>query len=268
MPKTYILDKVLSAGVEHRLPPTVGYKIFAIGTDDTAEAYIEIGGKSTGKIIQDIAPLHTTETNKLGLVQLDTLYYYVPPKETLIFRGTTDKKARIKGQIIEYLAGEVPALEDVARFDVQHKKHIKTLAGYIELATDEKWAKERELTVYEVTPLTTEILNFNNVAMVKFTNVTVKEGDVAIIPKIDGDPVVGDVKEVPYMGYDALSLPYPPADTTEELPFSLKDLPIKVLGDQTFSLIARNESGTDLAPPAGTKIRIDFRCLVEYEKKA
>jgi len=268
MPRTYILDKVLKAGVEHRLPPTTGYKIFALGTDDTAEAYVEIGGKKTGKIIQDIAPLHVTETNKLGLAQLNELYYYVPPKETLIFRGATDKKMRIKGQVIEYLAGEVPAVEDVARFDVQHKKHIKTLAGYIELATDEKWAKERELTVFEITPLTTEILIFDNIAMVKFTNVTVTEGDIAIIPKIDGDPVVADVKEPPYMGYDAISMPYPPADTTEELPFTLKDIPIKVVGDQTFSLIARNESGTDLSPPAGTKIRVDFRCLVRYEKKA
>jgi len=268
MPKTYILDKILRARDEHRLPPTTGYKIYAIGTDDTAEAYIEIGGKKTGKIIQDIAPLHVTSSNKLGLAQLDTLYYFVPPKETLIFKGATGKKARIKGHVIEYLAGEVPAIEDVARFDVQHKKHIKTLTGYVELGTDEKWVKERELTVFEITPLTTEILIFNNVGMIKFTNVTVAEGDIAIIPKLDGDPIVADVKEPPYMGYDAISMPYPPADATEEQPFSFKDIPIKVLGDQTFSLIARNESGTDLTPPTGTKIRVDFRCLVEYEKKA
>jgi len=267
MPISYILDKVLKADAEHRLPETTAYRIERIGTDDTSEAYLEIGGRTTGKIIVDTSPMHQTETNKLGLTKLEDLYYFAPPKEPLIFRGTSGKKCRIVGKAIKYMAGEVPSPEDLARFAQQVRKHIKTFYGSKTLAVDEDWADGRELTVFEITPLTTEKILLDNIAMMKFTNITVAEADVAMIPKIDGNPIIADIKEPPYQGIDAISMPYPPKDTTEEIPFSFKDIPIEVLGDKTLSIIAKNVSGATISPTAGTALKVEFRCLARYEKK-
>jgi len=104
--------------------------------------------------------------------------------------------------------------------------------------------------------------------MVGIVNVTFAEGDFGLTIYLDNTHIPFDWAEGIQRGIDVLSCPRPPADTTEQVPFSLKDFPIEVLGDHTISLRAINTKGADLTPAAGTSIDVTVTCIVEYLKKA
>jgi len=68
-------------------------------------------------------------------------------------------------------------------------------------------------------------------------------------------------------GIDILSMPRPPADTTEETPFSLAEFPIAVEGDHTLSIRAKNVSGASISPSTGTSLTVYVTAIAKFYRK-
>ena len=61
-------------------------------------------------------------------------------------------------------------------------------------------------------------------------------------------------------------MPYPPADSTEEEPFTLADDPIEVPGDHTLTITMINDSGGAIAASTAAAMSGYVIAVVVYEK--
>ena len=270
MVKYYPLDKIFVQGTTYELPADRFYVIRKIGTDATSDTYLYIDGVATGKIISEVAPLHRTSSNLLGPLDLGELYYVVPPNKKFTIEGPSGAKVRCIGLIGVLAPGETLPGPYSTRFPVQGKHYITYVKGSVTLASaGESWAADAETEVYSLTPKTVEKYVFNNIAMAKVENASasISEGEVAIRFFLEGTPLDILTSEPGKKGIDILSMPYPPAATTEERPFTLKDLPIEVPGDYTLSVKAVNVSGSAISASSGADMTCTFAAIVEYLKK-
>ncbi|MBW2675797.1 MAG: hypothetical protein JRD89_20720, partial [Deltaproteobacteria bacterium] len=147
----------------------------------------------------------------------------------------------------------------------QGKKFITYQTGTHTAAGAGTWEADVAYEIYSLTPKTIETFRFANVLGVTVGGATIAEGDVGIQFKLDGRPLDILTTGPGPKGIDALSMPMPPADTTEEVAFSLASRPLEVQGDHTFSIEAINVSGGDISY---TDLDIDFTAVVEYAMKA
>jgi len=264
--KTFILDKTLLEGVVAETPKRLAYCIRKLGTNATADAYLEIDAKPTGKIRDIVAPLHTRTANLLGPLALDDLFYVVSPETKFRIVGPTGSKMRLQGEVIRLEVAEVLPDPYRTRAQVQLNHHFRIEEGTFAFGTDEAWAADREVEIYSITPLTTEKITFKKILMLGVANLTFDEGDIGVSLYYDNVPLEFDVAENIQKGIDALSMPRPPAEGTNMLPFTLKDFPVVVEGDHTLSIRATNTSGADLTPPTGTAITLTLTGIAEYLK--
>jgi len=263
----YKLDKVITVGESWRAEENKFYVIKAIGTDASPALTPYVERYPLGAIRADVAPLHKTSSNLLGPLDLGALYYVVPPKHIFKVAGPSGAKCRIIGRIGVLGPGEALPAGMMERFGKQPTHHLTYVTDSESLGTDETWTAGREFGVYKLTPLTPEVYKFNNVCMVSVTGDTISEGQVGIRFYLEAAPF--DILETTMgkLGVDALSMPHPPRDVAEEIPFSLEDLPIEVKGDKTFEVRAINVSGGDLPPATGAAWTVKFTAVVEYLKR-
>lgn len=270
MVKYYPLDKIFVQGTTYELPADRFYVIKKIGTDASTDAYLFIDGVETGAIISEVAPLHRTSSNLLGPVDLGELYYVVPPDKKFTVEGPSGAKIRAIGLIGVLAPGESLPGPYATRFDEQGKHYITYVKDSVTLASaGGSWAADSETEVYSLTPKTVEKYIFNNIAMAKVENAsaTISEGEVGIRFFLEGTPLDILTSDPGKKGIDLLSMPYPPTPTTEERPFTLKELPIEVPGDYTFSVKAVNVSGSAIAASTSEDMTCTFAAIVEYLKK-
>jgi len=261
MATKYKLDKIFVQGVTYKLPADRYYVIKKIGTDATSPAYLKIDGVDTGPIISEIAPLHRTSSNLLGPLDLEELYYVVPPNKQFTVIGPTGAKIRAIGDIIKLATNEAIAANDAARFAEQGKKYKTYVTGTVSLPAT--WTNGTEYEILSLTPKTIETYLFNNFVGVSISGFTLAEGQVGIIFYLEGTPFDILTSEPGKKGIDAKSMPLPPADSTEEEEFSLGDYPIEVPGDHTFSIRAMNVSGADISVTSGSA---KVTAIVRYAK--
>jgi len=267
MAKSFPLDVTLIEGRDYQTRSRQVLVIRRIGTDATSPAHLNIDEKPLGDIITTVAPLHKTSSNLLGPLYLDKLYYVVPPETKVIVEGPSGAKMRCVGYQILLEPGEPFADPYKARFKLQPNHYLTYVEGSYSLGTDVVWKDKAEYEVYSLTPKTIETYWFNRVVMGSITGDTVSEGDFGIRFYLDGRPLDWVLEKTPVAGIDVLSMPRPPADTTEEEPFTLKELPVEVLGDHTISIRARNISGADKSPATGASWKITVTAIVEFLRK-
>jgi len=266
MVRYFKLDKIFVQGTTYEMPNDRFYVIRKIGTDAATATKLKIDGVDTGSLISTVAPLHKTSSNLLGPIDLGDLYYVVPPNKTFTIEGASGAKFRLIGEIGVLAPGEGLPTNFAGRFTEQGKHYITYVTGSATLAAAESsWAAAAETEVYSLTPKTIETYLFNSVVMANFSGggVTLSEGDAAIRFFLDGLPLDLLTSEPGKLGIDALSMPAPPADATEEVPFTLASLPIEVLGDHTFQIKAVNTSGSAIAA-SGTDFTCTIYAIVEY----
>ena len=99
MVRTVPLDKIIVQGTDYRTHPRVAIKINKIGTDTTTASYIEIDGKVTGSIIQDVAPLAKENTKINGPLDISRLPLVIPPDTDFSVQGGSGAKFRIIGPV-------------------------------------------------------------------------------------------------------------------------------------------------------------------------
>jgi len=266
----YPLDKIFVQGTVYALPADRFYVIRKIGTNAASPAYLKIDGVDTGKIVSDVAPLHMTTSNLLGPLDLDDLYYVVPPNKVFTVEGPSGCKMRCVGQIGKLASGEGLPPEHAGRFSVQGKNYETYVTGSATLApAGGSWPAGAETEVLSLTPKTIEQYVFCDVVMAALSGAAAapSEGDVAIRFYLDGAPLDILTSGPGKLGIDLYSMPKPPAGTTEMLPFTLEDRPINVLGDHTLSIRAVNTSGAAISAASGSAMTMSVWALVEYAMK-
>jgi len=267
MPQYFALDKILKQGVEYPMAEDEFMAINALGTDSAGAGRLRVERQLTGDIKQVIAPAHKINTNLLTLLGLGDLYYVVPPKKKALWEGDSGSVCRVKGKLGILGAGEAMPAGMLARAAEQDIHFITFIEDSVSLGTDEVWAAGRELTVLELTPKTIEKYTLNNIALASVTGDTISNGQVGIRFYLEGKPIDNlSASNLP-LGIDALSMPSPPAETTESIPFSFKDNPVEVGGDKTLKITAINISGGDLTPATGSAWSVTVTCVVEYLTK-
>jgi len=260
------LDKIIVQGTVYKTPKRYCLLVKKIGTNSTGAGRLKIDKKPVGDVKELVAPLHVTETNKLGPMDLGPLYYSVPPETELEWDGDAGSKCRLIGYVLIMEAGEAIPAEVLARVKEQFYHYFTFLEGTLSLATDEKWSACDEKVILSYTPKTIEKVVCKGVVMAKIVNVTVAEGDFFLRFYKDNIPLEFLTLDPGYMGVDSKSCPSPPADATEEVPFSLEEIPIEVLGDVTYEV--RGHATKELTPTAGTAISVTTTLhKVEYYKK-
>jgi len=267
MVRSVPLDLILIQGKEYYTRARQAFIINYIGTDGTTATHLNIDNKPLGDIVNLVGPLHKTSSNLLGPLSLGKLYYVVPPETKIIVEGPSGAKIRCIGTQIIFGPGEVLGEPYISRFKAQPNHYLTYVEGTYSLGTDVVWPKDAEYEVYSLTPLTIEKYLFNNVVMGSITGNTVAEGDFGIRFYLDGAPLDVLTEKTVIGGIDVLSMPRPPADAKEEIPFSLLQLPIEVLGDHTISIRARNISGASKSPATGASWSITVTAIVEFLRK-
>ena len=266
MAKTWILDKIMDVDVEYETPARTAYKIKRIGTNSSSAAKLVIDGKELGAIVDTVAPLHKTSSNLLGPLDLRDEYYIVPPKTKFKFIGASGSKMRVIGEILNIGVGEALPGPWSSRFDRQGDVYRRYFTASLSVGTDVAWGANEEKEVLSLTPLTTEKVTFDDIVMVSISGGTVSEGDFGVEFYLDNSPLEVDVPSAWRRGIDALSMPAPPSDSTEEEVFTLKDMPIVVEGDHTLSIRVRNVSGASKSPDSGSSWTVVVYLVGKYER--
>jgi len=266
MARIWLLDKIIKQGVEYETPKRVGYVIEKIGTDSSKESYLMVGDKRTTDIISTIAPLHKTSSNLLGLLDISELPVVIPPSTKFSFYGASGSKARIVGKSVFLDPGEGMPGDYLTRYGEQHKRYFTYYEGSFALGTDEAWKAGAEYEILSLTPLTIEKITLDSFVLVSISGDTVNEGDFGVKFYIDNSPLEFDVAENLMEGIDSKAMPSPPADTTEMIPFSLKEFPIELTGDHTLSIKVRNTSGADKSPASGSNWSVSVIVVAKYER--
>ena len=266
MAQVWVLDKYLKEGVTYQTPKRVIYVIKALGTNSSGLGHLKIEETDMGDIDSTVAPLKTSTSNTLGLLNLGDLYYVIPPEVKFSWEGDSGSVCRIVGDIITLGIGEGVPGELLNRFNEQGRKKIRTYTASLALGTDEVWKAGEEREVFSITPLTTEKVTFDDFLGVSITGGTVNAGDFALTFYLNNKPLELDVASGLDYGIDVTSAPLPPSDSSGWGALTLKNFPIEVPGDQTLSIRVKNISGSDKAPASGSAWTVTLKAIGKYER--
>ena len=266
MAKAVPLDKVLLSGTEYETDNREVLIIRKIGTNSATIGTLNIDRKPTTQISSTVASIHKVDSNLTGPFSLGELYNVVPPQTKISFTGASGSKFRIIGTKLQLDPGEAVESGLMNRFNAQPKSYYITLEATFSRGVDAAWGPDEENTIITLTPRTIEEYVFDSYVMVSIENVSggVAEGEWAVrfyLDNVSLEHVYGpSIKP----GIDALSMPRPPASTTEQVPFVLADYPIHVPGDHTFQIRVANISGTAKTPPTGASISVTVTAVAKY----
>ncbi len=269
MPKAVPLDKILTQGVVYQTESREAWIIKALGTNSTSLGYVKIDGKETTYIHSTAAPLHKTSSNFLGPINLGDLRLIVPVDTNIEWVGDSGSKLRVIGTKLILSPGESLEAGLMDRFNRQTNEYIYVLEKTYSHGTDTAWVAGDEKEVVSLTPKTIEAYLLDNVVMATIANVSggVAEGDWSITFYLDNNPLEYIQGENIKVGIDILSMPRPPAETTELTPFTLSDFPLRVEGDHTLSIRCKNVSGVNKAPPAGYSITVTVTAIAKFYRR-
>jgi len=264
MPKKFKLDKIIKQGTTYTTEEREVIVIKRVGTNSSGDARLVIDRKKLGLIDNEVAPLHITSSNLLGALDLEELFYVIPPETEFELEGDSGSKGRIIGEHVYLTIGEATPANLLARFDEQHKQYKTKYDASWTLGTDITWVADAEYEILSLTPLTTEKILIDGIILTAISGDTVAEGDFGVIFYVDNVPIELFTAKNLMDGIDSKSMPKPPADATEEQAFTLKDFPIEVLGDHTFSIRVRNTSGANKAPATGSSWEVKIKLIARY----
>lgn len=238
--------------------PQEAYRIRYIGTDKAGAITPTVDGNSLGAIRTEIAGLYVTDSTEQGPLDLDELYYYLPPETTLSFDGASSDLVRLIGEAIDSPSGRFEASGDETRFSEQGEYYYTFTQGSVDVA--ETIADNEEFTIHTLTPNTDERYEFVDLHEVGHTSdgsYTVSAGEVSLLFDFDGQQRPSQFQDDEIVGLDATALPRPPTATTNAEGFVYgDDAPnvegFNLSGDRTFEVIGRNTSGGALGTAGDT----------------
>jgi len=263
MPRTIVLDKIITQGTTYRTHRRVALEILKLGTDTTTASYLEIDGKVTGSIIEDVAPLHAENTKINGLLDISRLPYVVPPDTDFSVQGGSGANFRIVGRLHQLHPTEAVPAGLMSRFERQFDHYIRYVTGSYSFGAATSWADDTEVTIYSLTPATIEQYRFDDLLMIDYTGFTPSAGDVVIQFYLDNNPLENLLSTNLDPGVEMLSIPHQDDVAANLDVFTLKDFPIDVLGDHTLKITATNVSGSAITLSSAS---ITLYGVAEYKK--
>jgi hypothetical protein len=266
MVKYFPLDLIIKQGETYYTPRNAFFIIKKIGTGSSGDASLYVDDKKTCIIKNLTAPLHKTESNLLGPIDLKEYYIVIPPETKFYVSGDAGSATRLVGVIGLLKPGEAPPADVQARFNTQPNQYITYVEGTKALGVDEALPANAEVEVISLTPKTIEKYIFNGPVMATVENYSPTEGDLSLMFYIDNIPLqkLTDLPGTIRGGIDILSCPRPPTDTTEQEPFSFIANPIVLEGDHTLSVRVRNTSGASIKPAAGTALTFTVTMIAVF----
>jgi len=269
VPRAVPLDKILSQGTTYTTHEREAWIIEKLGTDSSTRGYVKIDGKETTYIHTTAAPLHKTSSNLLGPINLGSLKLIVPPETDIEWDGASGSKLRVVGKKIILEPGRELETGLMDRFERQPNEYIYVIEDSYSHGTDTAWTAGDENEVVSLTPKTIEKYILDSVVMVDISNTasSVSEGQFALAFYLDNNPLENITGDNIDAGIDVLSMPRPPADTTEETPFTLESFPIAVEGDHTLSIRCKNVSGSDISAASGSSITVTVTAVAKFFRK-
>lgn len=269
MARAIPLDKVLVQGTDYRTDDREVWIIRKLGTNSTTIGTLHIDRKPTTQVSSIVAPLHQTTSNLLGPLSLGDQYNVVLPDTLVQWMGASGSRLRVIGTKLILDPQETVEAALKTRADQQYIDHLRVVESSYNHGVGNAWADGVENTVINLTPLTTEEYHFRYVVMASVDNVSggVADGDWAVRFYLENAPLEYVFGLNIRHGIDVLSMPRPPAGTTEMTPFTLADYPIVVVGDRTLHVRVANVSGTAKSPTTGNAIIATVTAVVRYLKK-
>ena len=269
MPRAVPLDKILTQGTTYTTHEREAWIIKKLGTNSSTRGYVKIDGKETTYIHTTAAPVHKTSSNLLGPINLGNLYLVVPPETDISWEGASGSILRVVGTKLILSPGESLEASLMDRFNRQPNEYIYVIEDSYSHGTDTAWTAGDENEVVSLTPKTIEKYVLDSVVMADISNTAsaVSEGQFVITFYLDNNPLENITGDNINAGIDVLSMPRPPADSTEEMPFSLESFPIAVEGDHTLSIRCKNVSGSDISPTSGTSITVTVTAVAKFFRK-
>ena len=264
--KRHKLDKLFDTDTEYRTEARTVYVIKGLGTNDTGEVTTKIDKKEVTHITGVGGPLHTINSNLLKPMDLADLFLVVPPDTTLIFDGTAAKLVRAVGDLYRLDVGEAMPAALSSRFKAQHN-HYRTLIIGTATATSGALADEGEDEIYSFAPSTPEKYLLRSLEMVEEAvagDAAETEGDVSVLHYLDDIPLDIEAATEGYLGVGRYSMPAPPDETTENIPFDRCNHPIEIAGDHKLSVRVRNTSGGALF--GTTPAQYTYYAVADYTK--
>jgi len=252
-------------GTTYTTHPRVAYIIKKLGTNDTSAAKLVVDNKVLGSIIQNVAPERKTNSTIVGPLELGDLFYVIPPDTDFYVEGTSGKGIRVIGDIMQLLPGESLPGSLLDRYRSQPDHHLTYVTGSHSFGSATAWSAGDEVELYSLTPKTIEEYLFDMFLFIEYSGFTANPGDVAIQFYLDNNPIEGLFSENLAGGVDLLAIPAYNGASANDEPFSLKDHPIKVLGDHTLKVTAKNVSGGDISLSSAS---ITFYALAKYKRTA
>jgi len=271
MPIYYKLDKTLEVGTTYETPPDRGYIIERVGTSDSSTLKLLVDGAPVLAVTTDLAPTAENSSNLFGPIELGEHYVVIPPNTKFSLDGTSGAKLRIMGKIFHLLPGESIPADLKARYDAQTKKYITYVEGSHAFSAGASWSAGQEVTLVELTPKTIEKYRLDDRIGVSVTgtSASLSAGQVGIRFYLDGKPLDMLTQDPGKYGLDAYFMPLPPSTSGVMKPYTLKDIPIEVLGDHTLKITAINVSGSDLAAAdSSTSITVTLKAIAKYERRS
>ena len=241
MPKSYVLDKVFATNTDYTMSADKALMIEALGTDDTEDVTPKIDGKELGVFTHEIAPEAKVGTLLLPPLQLGPLFYVVPPDKVLRFEGTDNMKVRAIGKIFDLAPGETLPTSLMARWTEQGQKFVTYVSGK---AAAQTWADGAWVTLKELVPKTVEKYLFDRYVGLDEEVLTERAiNEIRVRFTLDGKPLDNLLATMAHLGIDCMSMYHPPNTTNNVEPFTLKDMPIELLGDHVLKVEAQNNTG-------------------------
>ena len=263
--KTYLLDKVISVNTTYRAETDKAYVIKAIGTDSSSKATLYVDETPVLETLTTLAPLFKTSSNLLGPFKLGNLFIVVPPTKTFRFTGASGSKMRIIGDIVELAPGETLTPDLMSRYSAQGREYYTYLSFSYSHGTDTAWSAGDENVIgyggtsgAAFTGPVAEKWTLNNFIGVDIDNVSggLTYGQFGLRFYINDRPLdIVDTNMGP-IGIDVYSMPLPPADTTNEVPFMLTEKPFEIEPGMDFKITLTNVSGSDISPTSGASIDV------------
>jgi len=253
MPVKFPLDMILEEGREFETGKREALVIRKIGTNaspETSPAWLEIDKKPVGKIVQALWPINKVNTLFWDLLDLENLFYVVPPETSIAVKGPAGCEIRIVGEILKLAPGEAVPGDLLARFDAQPKHYKTFLFGNLDWSAGRTFAVNEEVEVLSYTPKTIEKVLVYGPVMAKLQGWTRAMHQVALRFYVENAPLDILLEKTRWGGIDIYNTPYPPTEDTEHNGFILPKGYIEVLGDRTLSVRLRNISGAAISIPA------------------
>ena len=267
MANTTHLAKYLASGTTYETAKRQALIIHKVGTDSTSKGVLTVDGVPVLEIIQNVAPLRKTNSTIVGPLDLGDYFIVVPPETKFKFEGSSGSYLNIIGEILQLDPGQNLGDPYMARYQAQGKQYITYVAGSYSHGADTAWAANDENEIVSLTPATIETYVFDKWLFLEKSGGTISPRNFALKIYIDNVPLEHLISDSLLGGIDVLDIPAYNEVATNEEPFSLKDIPINLLGDHTLKFTVKNISGGDLTPASGQSWTFTVYAIAALIKK-